>query len=78
MSELKENVEDYLRKHSVLDGQGNMDGSFVPLSVAMIAIEQCLEGKLEYKGRSWLRTAQDVIIEGIEKELNRLREKYYV
>jgi len=68
MSELKENVEDYLRKHSVLDGQGNMDGSFVPLSVAMIAIEQCLEGKnWNIKAGLGLGLAQDVIIEGIEK-----------
>ncbi len=49
------NVEDYLRKHSVLDGMGNMDGEFVPISIAMIAIEEVIDGKLEYKGMSWHR-----------------------
>jgi hypothetical protein len=72
----KENVEVYLRKHAVIDGQGNMDGYFVPLSIAMIAIKQCLEGKLEYSGSSWFRTWQDAIIDNINKELKRLYDKY--
>ena len=50
---MSKNVEDYLRSYSVLDGMGNMDGSFVPLSVAMLAIEQVINGKLEYMGKSW-------------------------
>lgn len=41
-------LEEYLREHSVLDGHGNMDGSFVPLSVAMIGCEQVLRDKLEF------------------------------
>ena len=50
---MSKNVEDYLRSYSVLDGMGNMDGSFVPLSVAMLAVEQVINGKLEYMGKSW-------------------------
>lgn len=48
------NVEDYLRKYCVLDGMGNMDGPFVPLSIAMLAVKQILEGKLKYEGMSWI------------------------
>jgi hypothetical protein len=72
----KENVEEYLRKHSVLDGMGNMDGLFVPLSVAMIAVEQCLLNKLEYKGMSWVGNSNDIICKKIMVEVNRLRRKY--
>jgi len=54
------NAEDFLRGYGVLDGRGNMDGVFVPLSVAMIAIEQVLKGKLEYNDPSWIvRTKND-------------------
>ena len=50
-----ETVEQYLYRHSVLDGMGNMDGSFVPLSVAMIAVEKILKYELQYKPPSWIR-----------------------
>lgn len=48
-------TEEYLRQHSVLDGMGNMDGEFVPISIAMIAIEKTLEHKLEHKPPSWIK-----------------------
>lgn len=73
-----ENVEDYLRKHVIVDGYGNMDGSFVPLNVAMIAIKQCLDGEMEYRGRSWVKNDKDSIINNINKELTRLNTKYPV
>lgn len=41
-----ESVEEYLTKHAVLDGMGNMDGYMVPLSVAMIAADMARAGKL--------------------------------
>lgn len=47
-------VEKYLRQHSVLDGQGNMDGAFVPLSVAMRAVQKALDGYLEMAPPSWI------------------------
>jgi len=34
-----ETWEQYFTRHAILDGRGNMDGFFVPLSVAMIAVE---------------------------------------
>jgi hypothetical protein len=72
----KENVETYLTRHAIVDGHGNMDNSFVSLNIAMSAIKECLEGKLEYSGISCLKTKQDVIIDNINKELKRLYEKY--
>ena len=48
-------VETYLRHYSVLDGHGNMDGEFVPLSVAYLAVKLCLEGKLELLPQSWIK-----------------------
>ena len=55
MSEPQENetVEDYLRKYAVLDGHGNMDGEFVPLSVAHLAVELYVKDRLELKRPSW-------------------------
>lgn len=53
--EEKETVEKYLYENSVLDGKGNMDGSFVPISIAMIAVEQALKGNLRYEKPSWIR-----------------------
>ena len=47
---MSKNVEDYLREWSVLDGRGNIDGSFVPLGIAMTAIQQVIDGKMEYMG----------------------------
>lgn len=69
---MTKNVEDYLRGYSVLDEQGNMDGSFVPLSVAMIAIEQVINGKLEYMGKSWHMTKKAQL----EKLVNEYSKKY--
>lgn len=40
-------VEDYLRHYSILDGQGNMDGEMVPMSVAHLACELLMQGKLD-------------------------------
>jgi hypothetical protein len=51
-----ETVENYLRKHSVLDGRGNMDGAWVPLSVAMIAVKKYIDNKLIYNRPSWHST----------------------
>lgn len=48
-----ETTEEYLRRHSVLDGRGNVDGEFVPLSVAMIAIQKTIDYELEHKSPSW-------------------------
>ena len=48
-------TEEYLREHSVLDGMGNMDGEFVPLSVAMIAIQRVLDYDLCHEPPSWIR-----------------------
>lgn len=45
----KETVEEYLAKHAVLDGKGNMDGMFVAFNIAMIAVEKTLKNKLIYK-----------------------------
>lgn len=39
------NVKDFLRKYAIIDGE-RLDGSWVPLSVAMIAAEQVYNGKL--------------------------------
>lgn len=47
-------TEEYLRSHAVIDGRGNMDGSMVPLSVAMIAIQQVIEGKLKHNSPTWI------------------------
>jgi hypothetical protein len=68
------NVEDYLRKYSISDGfagkddekalqelrnlAGAMDGTWVPISVAMIAIQQVLSKKLQYQGMSWYKPDQ--------------------
>jgi hypothetical protein len=49
------NVEDYFRKYSVMDGMGNMDGEFVPMSIAMLGVKQVLDGKMTYQGMSWHR-----------------------
>jgi hypothetical protein len=54
-------VEDYLIKYSVLDGNGNMDGMFVPLSIALLAVELYKSGQLDLKrpshwGGEWPRT----------------------
>ena len=40
-------LEQYLRSHAVTDGKGNMDGEFVPLSVALLGAEQAIQNKLE-------------------------------
>lgn len=48
-------VEEYLREHAVIDGQGNMDGSFVPLSVAMASVEKALRGELEVSDPTWIK-----------------------
>lgn len=72
----KENVEEYLRRYSVMDGMGNMDGSFVPFSIAMLAVKQCLENKLEYCGMSWVDHDYDNICKKIMNEIDRLRKKY--
>jgi len=48
-------VETYLREHSVLDGHGNLDGEFVPLPIAWLAVQMHSEGKLELLPRSWVR-----------------------
>lgn len=69
---MTKNVEDYLREWSVLDNQGNMDGEFVPLSVAMIAIEQVINGKLEYMGKSWHLTKKAQL----EKLVDEYSKKY--
>ncbi len=50
------NVEDYFFKYSVLDGMGNMDGAFVPLGIAMLGVEQVLQGKILYDGRRHIKT----------------------
>jgi hypothetical protein len=47
-------VEEYLMGYSVLDGEGNMDGLFVPLSVAHLAVELAVQEKLELKKPSWI------------------------
>ena len=47
-------TEAYLRQYAVIDGMGNMDGSFVPLSVAMIAIQKTLDYEIEHKPPSWI------------------------
>lgn len=49
-----ETVEEYLTRHAVLDGQGNLDGYFVPLSIAMIAIDLVSQNKLDNKQPSWI------------------------
>lgn len=51
-----ETTEEYLRKYSVLDGMGNMDGEFVPMSVAMIAIQRALDYDLCHEPPSWIRS----------------------
>jgi hypothetical protein len=48
-----ETVEQYLLRHAVMDGQGNIDGLFVPLSVAHIAAENAMVGKLEMRCPTW-------------------------
>lgn len=68
--ELK-NVEDYLRENSISDGfcgkddekalqelkklSGLMDGTWVPISVAMIAVKKVLSNEMSYKGMSWYK-----------------------
>lgn len=53
-----ETLEDYLRRHSVLDGHGNLDGEFVPLSVAMIGAKQVVDGKISLDKPSWITQKQ--------------------
>lgn len=49
------NVEEYLRKNAVIDGQGcDMDGSWVPLSVAHIACGLVKTGQLKLEKPSWI------------------------
>jgi hypothetical protein len=50
-----ESVEDYLRKHAVIDKSNDMDGSWVPLSIAMIAAHKVEKYELEYKPPSWIK-----------------------
>jgi len=50
-----ETVEEYLKQHSVLDGKGNMDGHFVPLSVAHLAAELLAQDKLKLEHPSWIK-----------------------
>lgn len=52
---VSQTAEDYLRRHAVLDGRGNMDGMWVPISVAMIAIEHVINGKLEPAHPTWIK-----------------------
>ena len=42
-NEVPKEILDFLEKYQVIDGRGNMDGAFVPLSVAMIAVEKALK-----------------------------------
>lgn len=46
-------AEQFLQENSVLDNSDVMDGSWVPISIAMIAIEEVLNGKLKYEKPSW-------------------------
>ena len=48
-------VEEYLRRHSVLDGRGNMDGEFVPLSIAYLGAQLVADGALKLDKPSWIR-----------------------
>lgn len=49
------NVEEYLLKHAVLDGNGNMDGYMVPFSIAQNAIELVLKDKISFNMPSNIR-----------------------
>ncbi len=52
-------VEEYLKIYSVLNPKDchgkDLDGTWVPLSVAIIAVEQALKDKLKYEQPSWIR-----------------------
>lgn len=69
---MAENVEDYMREYSVLDRNGDMDGEYVPWSIALFAIEGAINGKLEYKGRNWYITPKSLL----EKLVREYSEKY--
>lgn len=63
MSQLNSNerltTEEYLRQHAVIDGMGNIDGPFVPLSIAMITIQKALDHEMEHKPPSWIKKDDD-------------------
>ncbi len=84
------NVEDYLRKYSISDGfagkddekalqelrnlAGTMDGTWVPISVAMIAIQQVLSKKLKYEGMSWYKPENQPDSKLTEEEILEAKE----
>ena len=39
-------VDEYLWRYAVIDGKGNLDGAFVPISVAKLAVELYSKDKL--------------------------------
>ena len=57
---MEKDAETYLREWAIIDGDGNMDGSFVPLSIAMIACKKVLEGKMELKPPTWIKPTPKV------------------
>jgi hypothetical protein len=63
-------TEEYLRENSVLDSCDSMDGTWVPLSIAMIAIDKAVKGELQHNNKTW-------IIKSKKDELNKLVNEYY-
>ena len=49
----QQSVEDYLREFAIMDSGPKMDGSWVPVSVAMMAVRKSLEDELEYLPPTW-------------------------
>lgn len=59
MKKFSQDAEQYLVSYAVLDGRGNMDGMFVPLSVAMIACQAVLDGRMKLNPPTWIGPGRD-------------------